>query len=282
MDEHVMEALGKTKIVIRSGNVVYIGEPLIKSCPLASRFEEPVRTFSKEEIRRNIEFRIRRFGMFTRNRIVTSDEDFVPFGSSELISFGLKKRMIGGAVIVADCAGTVVTRNPLLVQGLGGRLSGLVKTSPIPEVIEKIELEGGIVLDKESARIDQLAGVELAYKLGMSNVAVTVVSAREAETIRSKYEDSWILATHLTGISKEDVEILVSTCDIITSCASKWVREIAGRKALLQAGTIIPVFAMTRRAKDLVLEKLKNMERQVLVKLERLPFTSTEGPSPLI
>lgn len=282
MDEHVMEALGRTRIVVRNGKVVDVGKPLIKSCPLASRFEEPVKIFSKEEIKRNIEFSIRKFGMFTKNRIVTSDEDFVPFGSSELISFGLKKHMIGGAVIVADCAGTVVTRNPLLVQGLGGRLSGLVKTSPIPEVIKRIELEGGIVLDKEGARIDQLAGVELAYKLGMSNVAVTIVSAKDAEIIRARYEDSWIFATHLTGTSKEETEILASTCDVITSCASRWVREIAGRKALLQAGTTIPVFAMTQRAKDLVLERLKSLERQILVKLEKLPFTPTESPFPLI
>lgn len=282
MDEHVMEALGKAKIVIRDGRVVEVGEPLIKSCPLASRFEEPVKTFSKEEIKRNIEFRMRKLGMFTKNRVVTSDDDFVTFGSSELISFGLKKRMMSGAVIVADCAGTVITRNPLLVQGLGGRLSGLVKTSPMLEVIERIEREGGIVLDKESAKIDQLAGVELAYKLGMSNVAVTIVSAKDAEAIRKRYEEPWIFATHLTGISKEEAEVLAKTCDIITACASRWVRDVAGKMALLQAGTTIPVFAMTERAKDLILERLKSIKRQVLVKLERLPFTSAESPFPLI
>lgn len=277
-----MEALGKARIVIRNGKVVEIGEPLIKSCPLASRFEAPVKTFSKEEIKRNIEFRIRKLGMFTKDRVVVSDEDFVPFGSSELISFGLKRRMIGGAVIVSDCAGTVVTKNPLLVQGLGGRLSGLAKTSPVPEVIERIEREGGIVLDKETAKIDQLAGVELAYKLGMSNVAVTVVNAKDAETIRSKYEDSWIFATHLTGISMEEAEILARTCDIITACASRWVREVAGKRALLQAGVVIPVFAMTYRAKVLVLERLKSLERQIFVKLDGLPYTLGEGPYPLV
>lgn len=282
MDEHVMEALGRAKIVICNGRVVDVGEPLIKSCPLASRFEEPVKTFSKEEIKRNIEFRIKRVGMFTKNRIVVSDEDFVAFGSSELISFGLKKHIIDGAVIVADCAGTIVTRNPLLVQGLGGRLSGLVKTSPIPEVIERIEQEGGIILDKESARIDQLAGVELAYKLGMSNVAVTVVSAKDAEIIRSNYEDPWIFATHLTGISREETEVLVRACDVITACASRWVREIAGKRALLQAGATIPVFAMTQRAKNLVLERLKSLERQAFVKLEKLPFASSDSPFPLV
>ena len=282
LDEHIMEALGRARVVVKNGEVVEIGEPLITSCPLASKFEMPIRTFSKDEIKRNIEFRIKRVGMFTKERVVLSDEELVPFGSSELISFGLRRGIIGGAVIVADGSGTVVAQNPLLVQGLGGRMSGLVKTSPIAEVIEKIERAGGLVLDKEGAKIDQPAGVELAYRLGMSNVAVTVVSADDAEVIRDRHEDAWIFATHLTGITKEEAERLSKTCDVITACASKWVREVAGKRALLQAGSAIPVFAMTERAKNLILEKLKEVSRQVFVKLEVLPYLVGPSPSPLV
>ncbi|MCX8176223.1 MAG: DUF2099 family protein, partial [Candidatus Bathyarchaeota archaeon] len=36
-DEHVMEALGRTRIVVCNGRVVEVGEPMISSCPLASR-----------------------------------------------------------------------------------------------------------------------------------------------------------------------------------------------------------------------------------------------------
>ncbi len=210
--------------------------------------------------------------MFTKERVVLSDEEFVPFGSSELISFGLRRDIIEGAVVVTDGAGTVVTRNQSLVQGLGSRMSGLIKTSPIAEVIEKIEEAGGVVFDKESAKIDQLAGVELAYRLGISNVAITVINA----------EDARIFATHLTGITKEGAESLSRTCDVITACASKWVRDVAGKRALLQAGSAIPVFAMTRRAKDLILEKLKEVDRQVLVKLETLLYSAGPSPTPLV
>ncbi|MEM1573307.1 MAG: DUF2099 family protein [Candidatus Methanomethylicaceae archaeon] len=281
-DEHIMEALGKTKIVIRNGKIVEIGEPMINFCPLAAKFNQPVKNFSKDEIKKNIEYRIVQFGMFTKNRIVISDEDFVPFGASELISLGLKKSIIDGAVVVCDGAGTVITKNPKLVQGIGGRMSGLIKTSPIKEVIDRIEKEGGIVLDKENATINQVAGTELAYKLGLSNIAVTVVNAKDAEIIRKNFPNTLIFATHLTGISKEEAEILVNVCDLITSCASKWIREIAGKKAILQAGVSIPVFVMSKKGKQLILTKLEELNHQFIVKLEKLPYIGSNQPSPLI
>jgi hypothetical protein len=53
LDEHVMKACGRAKVVVKSGKVVEIGEPLITSCPCwqVGKFEMPVRTFSKEGLR---------------------------------------------------------------------------------------------------------------------------------------------------------------------------------------------------------------------------------------
>ncbi|MGQ9759918.1 MAG: methanogenesis marker 8 protein [Candidatus Methanomethylicaceae archaeon] len=282
LDEHVMEALGRTKVVIRGGVVVEVGEPMIRSCPLAKRFEEPVYQFSKDAIKRNIENRIKKVGMFTKDRIVVSDKEFVPFGASELISCGMRQNLIQGAVIVCDGAGTVITSNPLLVQGIGGRMSGLVKTSPIQEVIDRIEEMGGLVLNKRNATIDQVNGVEVAYQRDFIKVAVTVVSAKEAEAIRSSFKDALIFATHLTGISKEEAERLAYSCDLITGCASRWVREVASRDALLQAGSTIPVFAMTDKGKDLIVAKIKETKSQLFVKLEKLPYFGEKRPDPLV
>lgn len=57
-------------------------------------------------------------------------------------------------------------------------MSGLVRTSPIPEIIKKIELAGGIVLDPETARVDQTAGTTLAFAEGYRKIAVTVARVR--------------------------------------------------------------------------------------------------------
>lgn len=34
MDEHVIEGLGKARIVVRDGKVVEVGEPMISYCPI--------------------------------------------------------------------------------------------------------------------------------------------------------------------------------------------------------------------------------------------------------
>jgi len=74
-DEHIVEAIGRTRVVIRAGSVVEVGEPCITECPLARRFAVPVTDFTPEAIRANIENRIRSFGMCTERREVKDDRD---------------------------------------------------------------------------------------------------------------------------------------------------------------------------------------------------------------
>lgn len=281
-DEHIMEAVGKTRIVVRKGVVVEVGESAIKECPLAKRFSQPVLSFDKESVKANIEDRIKRAGMFTKDRELLSDNDFVPFGASELIATGLRSGLIDAAVIASDGAGTVVVTKPSLAQGIGGRMSGLVKTSPIKEVVEGIQANGGHVLDPGTASIDQARGAALAKSLGHACIAVTVASPKDAQEVRRTDVGALIIGVHLTGISKKDAELLVENSDIVAGCASRWVREVAGKVALLQAGTSIPVFALTKRGKALIVEKIKETQLRLLIKVEQLPAKGEKGPEPLV
>lgn len=281
-DEHIIEAIGKTKIVVRDGRVVEVGKPLIRSCPLAEKFACPVREMTEEAIRANIEERMRSFGMCTLDRQVTDTSDFVLFGASELISCTLKNGLVRSAVIVCDGAGTLVATAPDLVQGIGGRVSGIVQTSPIPEVIGRIEGLGGRVLDPETARIDMPAGADLAADLGLSPAAVTVATADDAECVRADHPEALIIAVHTTGISAGEARRLAAVADLITACASAAVREEAGPRALLQAGTAVPVFAMTPFGKSVILRKIQETDRQVLVSGKALPVRGGGEPEPLI
>lgn len=281
-DEHVMEAVGKSRVRILEGKVVEVGEPVIEECPLAKKFSKPVMVFDKESIKANMEERIRREGMFTRGRKILSEDDFVPFGASEMLATALRAGIIDAAVIASDGAGTLVATNPALVQGIGGSMSGLVKTSPLREVIERIEANGGRVLDPKRATMDQVKGAELAKKLGHSRIAVTVALARDARVVREKDPDALIIGVHLTGISKEDAEAMVENADVVSGCASRWIRELAGKVALLQAGTAIPVFALTQRGKAFIVEKLKETQARLMVKVERLPAKGDKEPRPLV
>jgi putative methanogenesis marker protein 8 len=281
-DEHVIEAIGKCRIVIRNGSVVKVGPPLISECPLARRFAKPVHPITQQAVKENIGHRIRAFGMCTSDRRILMAGDFVGFGASELISYGISAGMFDAAVIACDGAGTVIATTPELVQGIGGRMSGLVETSPLPGVIAAIEQNGGIVPFRETAGMDPCGGVGAALASGYSRVAVTIAAPTDAIAIRKQFPDAFIIAVHTTGITPEEALVLAEHADIVTSCASRAVREVAGRKALLQAGSSIPVFAMTRKAKDLILRKVMVSNGQFLVTGAQLPSVSDSGPKPLV
>jgi len=279
-DEHVIEAIGKTRVVIRDGRVVEVGSPCIAECPLARRFAVPVTDFTPEAIRANIENRIRSFGMCTGRREVTDDRDFVGFGASELLSSAIRAGLIDAAVLACDGAGTVIAPTPALVQGIGGRMSGLVSTSPIPDVIHRIKSCGGYVIDPEGAGIDQVKGVDAAYDLGYRRVAVTVADPATAREVRHLHPDAVIVAVHTTGMSKEGAETLVSHADLVTACASRYLRELAA-PAIIQAGTGIPVFGFTRAGKEIILAKVRETGAPVVVKFDRIPVSGGSCPEPL-
>jgi putative methanogenesis marker protein 8 len=189
---------------------------------------------------------------------------------------------LDAVVLACDGAGTVIVTKPALVQGIGGRMSGLVKTVPYKEVIKRIEENGGIVIDKAHAALDQTAGVAKAYAMGYKKIAVTVAIPAEAKKIRARYPDVMIFAVHVTGLNHSEAEMLVSASDLVTSCASKNIREIAGKKALLQAGVAVPIFAVSEKAKDLIIEKIRQSNEQVLFKTTKLPALSEQQPEPLV
>lgn len=280
-DEHIIEAVGRCRVVVRDGRVVEVGTPQIEACPLARRFASPVREMTPDAIRKNIEARIQSFGMCTPEREILAGPDFVLFGASELLSCAIRNDLVDAVVIVSDGAGTLIAKDPALIQGIGGRMSGIVKTSPFPEVIARIEDCGGVVLDPETAAIDQVAGVELAVTLGHRRVAVTTADAAEAVAIRDQFPEAVIVGVHLTGIPPEDAALMAGAADLVTACASQHIREAAAKNALLQAGTSIPVFALTGAGKAIILAKAEETDRPLVIHGADLPVPGSQSPTPL-
>lgn len=281
-DEHIIEAIGRSRIVIRNGRVVEVGEARIRDCPLAKRFAYPIPDISQESVKANIEHRIKAFGMCTPDREVLDNREFVGFGASELLSFGLSAGIFDAVVLACDGAGTVVATKPAMVQGIGGRMSGLASTCPYPAVMDRIEQGGGFVLDRAHAAMDQVGGTALAEQKKFRKIAVTVALPKDAEAIRKKFPDAFIFGVHVTGLSQEEAERLVAVSDLVTSCASKTIRDVAGKKALVQAGVSIPIFALTPAGKDLIMQKIQKSHEPVLVKPTKLPSLSEGQPGPLV
>ncbi len=280
---HIMEILGRTKVVIQDGKVVEVGEPKVKWCPLWNK-ATGVENITQEAVRQNIEQRIREFGMFTPNRRFDPGV-FASFGISEVMMTALGKGLIDSTVTVCDGAGTVVTSSPALVQGMNAQISGLVETEPIPEVIDAIHRMGGHVLDPATARIDQAAGLELAAGEEHSRIAVSVVDPALASQLRELEAGLGIkvilMAAHLTGISRDDARNMISQVDIITSCASGNIREQV--KPLIQVGTAIPLFGLTQSGKEILVERAKEVQSPLLINTMALPVLPEEKqPRPLV
>ncbi len=150
---------------------------------LQNDLQYPIPALTKDAIRENIEHRIKAFGMCTENREILDTREFVGFGASELLSFGLQSGLIDAAVLACDGAGTVIVTKPAMAQGIGGRMSGLVKTSPHKSVMDRIEQGGGIVLDRDHATIDQVAGVALAIHGRVTGLLQSPLPSRKLQKL---------------------------------------------------------------------------------------------------
>jgi putative methanogenesis marker protein 8 len=286
MAKHDVE-MAKGRVRIEDGKVRVLTEPQVKHCPLRAHLYG-CEAEDKSTVKRVLEGHIHELGMYTGGRVLEMEEDPVSFGASEMVSDALRDGLLDAVVVVCEGAGTVVVTGHKVVQAIGAHMTGIVRTEPIPETRSHLEALGCIILD-EGCSIDQVRGYELAVDRGFRAVAVTVSGAHpdEARRIRLSGEgrgvSPLILAVHTTGISRRGAQILAKHCDIVWGCASRQVREVVGPRAKLQIGTGIPVFALTRAGKRLVLHRALGMDQQLLVKRSELPaLVQDRQPRPLL
>jgi len=280
---HIMELLGKSRVKVEQEKVLEASDPLIEWCPLFDKVRG-IKKVTAEAAAANMEFRIKQHGMFTARRKLEMGT-FVGFGASESMMTGLEKGVIDAAVTVCDGAGTVISSNPQLIQGMGGWISGLAKTEPIPEILEGIQARGGHVLSPQDAKIDQLEGARWAASHGYRKFAVTVADAKTAEELRTLEKSEgvriMIIGVHLTGIGPEDARRLLATADVVTGCASKHIREQV--KPLVQVGTAVPLFGLTKWGKELLVERALEVEQPLLINTMPLPvLPEKKQPRPLV
>lgn len=260
MSEHIIEALGLSQITIKDGKVVDVTEPEVEYCPLFDH-HRGIKKLTKEVIKKNIQFRIDDFGMCTANRQLRM-KDFLNFGISEIMCTLLDENVIDCVVMVLEGCGTLIVTEPELVQGIGGRVSGLVKTSPIPELISEIGEEN--IVDPENANINQIEGIKLAISKGFKNIAVTVALASDADEIKKLKEENpdvniYVFVVHTSKRTPKEARALFDICDVATGCASKNMREIGEAESIKTVGQSIPIFAHTENGKrflEMRLEKI--------------------------
>lgn len=281
--EHELYCCG-ARVLVKDGKVNVLTEPRVSHCPLHEALYG-VNVIDRVSVKQSIEKKIREFG-FCRERRLFQETLIVPYGSSEIISVCMRKGLLDCAVTVCDGAGTVITSNPALVQGIGARLSGLIRTSPIAGTIKQIKTGGGMVLDEASARIDQAEGVFKAVELGFRRIAVTVAgfTSESIEEIRripnKKPVRIAIFSICNTCAQDDDVRRIIAGADVVCASASQLIRERVGPKALVQLGLTIPVFALTRLGKELLLSYLMEFNESIVAFRSRNMPHLVEGRGP--
>ncbi|MGB9902495.1 methanogenesis marker 8 protein [Methanothrix sp.] len=286
MAEHLAEMAGAL-VRIRDGVPEVLTDPQIRFCPLR-RDLYGIHEESRETVEKVIRSHITDLGMYSPHRVLELGEDPVSFGASEILMDGMAEGLVDAAVVVCDGAGTAVITRPDVLQAVGAHMTGLIKTEPVKAIQDGLEQRGCILIDRH-ATIDQIRGFVAALDAGFERVAVTLAGsmssdARDLRAIGARSgRRPLILAVHTTGIGRDEAAALADTCDIIWSCASRAVREVAGDRAMLQMGVSIPVFAMTQEGKRLVLNRALHFKGTLLIHRSGLPSLHADRqPSPLI
>lgn len=286
VSEHLLE-MAKARVRIKDGKVEVLSDPLIFSCPL-SRSLYGIEIESRESVSRVLEAHMKELGMYGPNRVLDLWEMPVSFGASEILMDAMTEGLVDSAVVVCDGAGTVVTSRPEVLQAIGAHMTGLIQTEPIEETQQGLEERGCLLLDLR-ATIDQKKGFLRAVEAGYQRIAVTVAGScgEEARAIRDLGVDlgvrPFLLAVHTTGITDEQAAALAECCDLVWSCASKAVRDVVAKSALLQNGVSIPVFALTVEGKRLLLNRALHFSGPLAMHRASLPqVPSDKQPWPLI
>jgi len=286
--EHLLEMAGAL-VRVRDGEVEVLTDPTVKWCPLRSGLYGH-KVESRETVESVLRSHMEELGMYGPHRVLELSERPVSFGASEMIADGMKAALVDAVVVVCEGAGTVIATRPEVVAALGAHMTGLVRTDPMEAVQSGLRERGCILLD-DRGTIDQVAGLRLALEegFGAERVVVTISGKRafEAEAIRkmappARGEGAIVFAVHNLDVTEEGARILAEGCDVVWGCASRQVREVAGRRARLQMGISIPVFALTDRGKRLVLNRALAFDERLVMFRATLPYGPEEKlPVPL-
>ena len=281
--EHEFYCCG-ARVLLKNGEIKLLTKPRVVYCPLFEKLYG-IKEIDENSVKCAIETKIRKLGFCCADRVFNNSL-VVPYGSSEIISTCMREGLLDCAVTVCEGAGTVITGNPSLVQEIGARLTGIIRTNPVKNIINYLKNNDGTILDESAARIDQYEGVLKAVKNGYKSIAVTVAGFDSKSILKIRGIEGKcnakiaIFSICNTCVTEGDVERILSGADVVCASASKLIREKVGSKALLQLGVAIPVFALTEFGKKLILTYLMKFdERIVIFRTRKTPYIVEEkGP----
>jgi putative methanogenesis marker protein 8 len=137
------------------------------------------------------------------------------------------------------------------------------------------------VLDPKTARIDQVDGVKKAIAMGFKNIAVSVVDGSTAKAMKQLENQHpgvnvYTFVVHVTGMPESEAALVFENADVVTGCASRYIRVEGAKKALCKVGDSVPIFGATPRGRELIEERIRFMGKPIV------PKPDAKQPDPLI
>lgn len=279
-DKHVIEAVGKAKVTIENGQVTTVEKPIINYCPIFAKYRN-IEKITPESIKKNIQFRIDDFGMCTKNRQIKLN-DMLTVGISEILRSNVKIGALDCVVGACEGVGTLIMTDGDIIQGVGGRVSALVSTTPIPEIIEKVGVDN--VVNPKTAELDPIKGLKLAINKGYKNIAITILPCPLIKEIKEYPIPSdvnvYIFVAHTTDISLEETKDAFEYADIVTACASKNIRDYASKVKAYYYGKSVPIYATSEMGRKFLDNRLKDINKPLST--NEYPQKGTDLPDPLV
>lgn len=163
-------------------------------------------------------------------------------------------------------------------------MSGLISTTPIPEVIDKLENAGSVILNPKTAELNQLEGLKIALDMGFKNIAITILPSPMIEDIRNYPVDDdvnvYIFVAHTTGCSGDEAEMLFENSDIVTACASRAISDYADFHKPYYYGLKVPIFCASEDGRRLLDVRLKHIGKPLAT--NEYPRNKDDMPHKLI
>ncbi|WP_304125319.1 methanogenesis marker 8 protein [Methanosphaera cuniculi] len=279
-DKHVIEAIGRAKVTIENGKVTKVEQPEIDYCPIFNKYHK-MEKITPEAIKKNIQYRIDDFGMCTPQRKVRLD-DMLSVGISEILKTNKELGNIDVVVGACDGVGTLLMDDPEIIQGVGGRVSALVSTTPIPEVIENVGIEN--VLDPKTASLDPIAGLKMALDKGYKKIAITILPSPLIKQIREmNLPDDvtiYILVAHTTSATEDEIKDVFEYADIVSGCASEYVRKYAQKNKAYYYGDKVSMYATSEAGHKLLDNRLRKTGKDLSINV--YPQNDEDIPNPLL